>query len=41
MGLVNLVDRYSMLFGENITITDTEGVFAVHIPLIEENRLST
>ena len=36
VGLSNLADRYSILFGKNIVITDYDGVFSVEVPLIYE-----
>lgn len=36
VGLANLADRYSILFGNGINISGLDGTFAVEIPLMEE-----
>lgn len=36
VGLANLTDRYSILFGKSITIKNDGGTFAVEIPLFKE-----
>jgi len=35
VGLANLAERYSILFKKPITITETEGIFSVEIPLVQ------
>lgn len=37
VGLANLTERYSILFDKSVGISDTEGVFRVEVPLINEN----
>ena len=36
VGLANLTERYSILFGKSVGISDAEGVFRVEVPLINE-----
>lgn len=36
VGLANLTERYSILFGKSVGITGAEGVFRVEVPLIDE-----
>jgi len=36
VGLVNLTERYKILFGKDIEIRNTGGIFSVEIPLIDE-----
>lgn len=36
VGLANLIERYKILFDKKVTITDTDGIFSVAIPLVAE-----
>jgi len=36
VGLVNLTERYKILFGKDIEIRNTGGIFSVEIPLSKE-----
>ena len=38
IGLANMAERYRMLYNKGITISDTEGIFSVEIPLIVVSR---
>jgi sensor histidine kinase YesM len=38
IGLANLAERYKMLYQKEVTISDTNGIFSVEIPLISNGK---